>query len=570
MAGDKDLSKVEHIKQGSAGLRGRIGEELADPDTAAFAADTAQVLKFHGIYQQDDRDVRRERSKRGLGRDHICMVRASIPGGALSTEQYLVMDELADKVGNGTLRVTTRQGLQYHFTRKGQLRDLVRTLNTHLVTTLAACGDVVRNVMCCPAPATGREEAAVQQLAAGLSRALKPRTRSYWQLWVDGERAASAEAPEGEGASPEPVDPLYGPTYLPRKFKVGVAFPGDNCIDVYTQDIGIVPHLAGGEVEACTLVVGGGLGMTHNNPSTYPRLADPLCTVAPGELLDVVTAVIGVQRDHGDRTDRKHARMKYLVADWGIDAFRAEVGSRLGWSLADPRPLAWGETGDHLGWREEAAGRWTLGVPVPSGRIEDGPTELRRGLREAVARFAGGVRFTPRQDVLLTGIAETDRSRVETVLARSGIRLADAFAPVERHALACPALPTCGLAIAEAERILPAVVDDVQGTLVRLGLGRDSVHVRVTGCPNGCARPYSTEIGIVGRGADHYTVLLGGDADGTRLNTVFADRVARADIAAVLTPPLARWRGERLPGEAFGDFCDRVGVAALAGGGRST
>ena len=557
-----DRSPLERIKETSRGLAGTLSEELADhsPD---FTADAAQLLKFHGIYQQDDRDVRKERAKQGLGKDWVCMVRASVPGGALSADQYIAIDDLADKVGDGTLRVTTRQGVQYHFTRKGDLAGLVRSLNDHLVTTFAACGDVVRNIMCCPAPG-GAGAAEVQQLATALSAEVKPQTDAYWQLWVDGERAASAAPAEPADAVATPAEPLYGPTYLPRKFKIGFALPGDNCIDVYTQDLGITPHIEDGRVAALTLLVGGGLGMSHNNDETYPRLADPLATVPPGDLTEVVQAIIGIQRDHGDRTDRKHARMKYLVAEWGVAAFKAELERRLGRSLSAPRELDWAATSDHLGWNRADDGTWTVGVRVASGRITDNGTRMRAGLRRVVEDLRCEVRLTPRQDVLLVGVPDERRAGVDEVLREHGIAPVETLGLVDRHALACPALPTCGLALAEAERSAPAVVAALEAELGALGLADEPIHVRMTGCPNGCARPYSTEIGIVGRGKDAYTIVLGGDALGTRLNSCYTDRVGLDDLVAVLRPVFVAYRDERRAGEAFGDFCDRVGVPALA------
>ena len=553
---DTQPSAAEQLKAASNGLLGPIAQELRN-DAEKFSGEAASLLKFHGVYQQDDRDVRRERGRLGLDRDYLCMVRAGIPGGVLSAEQYLAMDRLADKLGNGTLRVTTRQGLQYHFTRKGDLADLIGALNEHLVTTLAACGDVVRNVMCCPAPPANAAQAEVQRQALALSKALKPQTSAYWQLWVDGERAVSSQEPK------RPVDPLYGDTYLPRKFKIAFAFPGDNCVDLYTNDVGIVPTIRGDKVTAYTLVVGGGLGMTHNNAATYPRLATPLGAVAPDRLLDAVKAIVTVHRDHGDRTDRKHARLKYVVEEWGIEAFRHEVEQRLGWTLGEAADLRWDATDDHLGWRRQIDGTWTYGVRIGSGRIEDNGVPLRTALREVVERFATGIRFTPRQDALLTDIAPADRDAVVATLHDHGVALVDEIAPVERHALACPALPTCGLALAEAERALPDLLGGVQFQLATLGLGGEAVHIRMTGCPNGCARPYSTEVGIVGRGKDHYTVYLGGNAEGTRLNVEYVDRVPVAKVAEVLAPVLAAFEHERLPEEVFGDYCDRIGVDAL-------
>ena len=557
MATHTARSAFEQLKADSNGLRGTLPEELA-ADTPKFSNGAAQLLKFHGSYQQDDRDVRKERGKLGLDRDYVCMVRAGIPGGVLSPQQYLAMDKLADSVGNATLRITTRQGLQYHFVRKGDMKSLIGTLNENLVTTLAACGDVVRNVMCCPAPPANAAEAEVQSQAAAVSRALKPQSSAYWQMWVDGERAVSAVQPD-----PEPVDPLYGPTYLPRKFKIGFAFPGDNCVDVFTQDVGLVPTVRGNRVVAYTVIAGGGLGMTHNKPETYPRLGDVLGSVHPDDLLETIKAIVGIHRDHGDRSNRKHARLKYVVEEWGVDAFRTEVERRLGKPLAPAAKLDWSRTDDHLGWRRQVDGRWCLGVRVASGRIEDRGVPLREALRAVVERYGPGVRFTPAQDVLFTDIDRSDRDGVLTLLAQHGVAMVEDLAPVERHALACPALPTCGLALAEAERALPDLLIGLRFELAMLGLGAESVHVRMTGCPNGCARPYSTEVGIVGRGKDHYTIYLGGDAAGTRLNAEYVDHVPAALISAVLSPVLAAFEDERAAGERFGDFCNRIGVDVL-------
>ena len=378
-------SKVELIKAASGQLRGTIADEVGG-EGPAFSADNVTLLKFHGVYQQDDRDVRSERKRAGLDVDHICMVRVSIPGGRLTAGQYLAMDDLADTAGNGTLRVTSRQGIQYHFVRKGDLHPLIAALNDNLMTTLGACGDVVRNVMCCPAPLPDRQAAGVQAHVDALAERFRPRTAAYTEVWLDGERVTGV----GTDVRDEPI---YGVTYLPRKFKIGFAFPGDNCVDVYTHDIGIVPVVDGGAVPGFTVLVGGGLGRSHNKPATFPRLADPLATVAPGELGDVVEAIVSTQRDHGDRHDREHARMKYLVHDWGIGRFRAEVERRVGRRLPDPEPVVLTEAAEHLGWHLQGDGRWFLGVKVENGRIADrgearvraGPAGRRRDVRARVS-----------------------------------------------------------------------------------------------------------------------------------------------------------------------------------------
>ena len=553
-------SKVEAVKEASRGLRGTLAEDLAS-DAAAFAADNQVLLKFHGIYQQDDRDVRSERTRARTDLEYVCMVRAAIPGGVLTPEQYLAMDDLAAEEGNATLRVTTRQGLQFHFVRKGGLRPLLTALDEKLVTTLGACGDVVRNVACCPAPLADREAAEVQYYARALATRLRPRGSAYYELWIDGERALSAPEPPGGGD-----DPLYGATYLPRKFKIAVAWPGDNCVDVYSQDVGVVPEVdEGGTLTGFTVLVGGGLGRSHNDETTYPRLGDALCSVAPDELVDVVEAVVRIFRDHGNRSERDHARLKYLVDAWGLPRFRAELESRLGRRLADPAPLSWREACDHLGWERAADGSWSLGVGVRAGRIADAPggAQVRSGLRAVVERYRPGVRFTPRQDVLLTGIAEDDRAGVDHLLADAGVVPADALHGMERAALACPALPTCGLALTEAERALPEVLAQLRAELDRAGLPDLAPTVSMTGCPNGCARPYTAEVGVVGRGKKSYDLHLGGDPTGTRLNALFAENVPREELGAVLRPVLARYREAAAPGEGLGAFCAREGAASL-------
>ena len=554
-------SAVEGVKERSRQLRGSLAEELGDGGDR-FSADSTVLLKFHGIYQQDDRDARTERRRRGLDVDHICMVRASIPGGVLTGDQYLAMDALCEEVGNASLRVTTRQGLQYHFVRKGDLRPLVSTLNRHLVTTLGACGDVVRNTMFCPAPLPGPARAAVAAQVREVARRFRPRTQAYYELWLDGERAVSAQV-----AGPE--ESVYGATYLPRKFKIGFAFPGDNCVDVFTNDLGVVPVLDGcgdGErLAGFTVLVGGGMGRSHTDPTTFPRLASPLTTVPPEQLLDVIGAVVLTHRDHGNRAQRDHARLKYLVEEWGVERFRTVVEERLGRRLPDPQPVSFAAAHDHLGWHPQGDGRWFLGVKVENGRIADRPdgVRVRAALRAAVERFGAGVRLTPREDLLLTDVASADRAGLDRLLRDHGVLPAEEWVPVKLNSFACPALPTCGLALTESERALPGVLDDLHRELVALGLGDLDAHVRMTGCPNGCARPYTAEIGFVGRGKTSYDVHLGGEPVGVRLNALFAENVPRHELVNVLVPVLALYREHRRGDEGFGDFCHRMGVGEL-------
>ncbi|ARA94318.1 MAG: NADPH-dependent assimilatory sulfite reductase hemoprotein subunit [Bacteroidetes bacterium] len=541
---------LETIKVESRALRGRLAEDLA-ADTDAFDEAGKQLLKFHGVYQQDDRD------RRADGRHYMFMVRSRIPGGTLTAEQYLAHDAIADAYANGTLRITTRQGIQFHGILKGDLKPAIRAINDALVTTLAACGDVVRNVMCCPLHTADPVRREVQAVTARLAEAVLPRTRAYHEIWLNGEKVYSNE-PE-----PEP-DPLYGPAYLPRKFKIGVAPPGDNCVDIYTQDVGLLAVAEEGRLLGFNVLVGGGLGMTHKRPETFPRLADALAFVPTDEVIPVVRAIIEVQRDHGDRTNRRHARMKYLIHDWGLDRFRKAVEQRLGASLAPPRqtpPLA---LDLHLGWQDQGDGRWTFGLSVENGRIKDeGTRRLKSGLRHLVETLRPGVHLTPNHDVLLTDIDEAHRSTVEAILEAYGIPHPDALSHARRLSMACPAMPTCGLAIAESERVMPSVIDALEAELDALGLADEEITVRMTGCPNGCARPYVADIGFVGRSLNRYTLFLGGRADGTRLNEPFEDLVPLEDLVPTIRPLLVYYRDERAPGESFGDFCHRVGMDAL-------
>ncbi|HET9602039.1 MAG TPA: NADPH-dependent assimilatory sulfite reductase hemoprotein subunit [Acidimicrobiales bacterium] len=549
------MPSVEDVKAASRSLRGALSQELTD-ETPAFSADSGHLLKFHGIYQQDDRDVRRERTRSGHEPDHIFMVRASVPGGALSATQWLAIDRLADTVADGTFRLTSRGGIQLHFARKEGLAPLIRSLDEHLVTTLAACGDVVRNIVACPAPLADSRQKVLLDLAQRLAVRFRPRTRAYYEVWIDGEPALSAA--EAEPATD--LEPLYGTTYLPRKFKIGLAWPGDGCTDLFSHDLGLVPITGTDGADGFAVLVGGGLGATHARPDdTFPRLADLLGWVPAEAVEDLAEAVVLAYRDLGDREDRKRARLKYVLEDIGVAAFRREVEARLGARLAPAPALPPWQAHDHLGWHSQDDGRWFLGVPVPSGRVTGA---WRAALAEVVERHRTDLRVTPRQDVLLTGIDDAERTAVEAVFRRHGVALAGDLAPVRRLAMACPALPTCGQALAEAERVAPDVLSVMEGELGRRGLSGLDLHVRMTGCPNGCARPYTAEIGIVGRSKTGYDVHLGGAPGGDRLARPAARGVKLADLPSVLGPWFDRFATEREPGESFGDFVHRTGSLA--------
>jgi sulfite reductase (ferredoxin) len=546
------LSKVEAIKEASMGLYGSLPDELRN-DASHFSEEAVQLIKFHGSYQQDQRDLRRERKKAGLEPAYSFMIRSKLPGGVMGPDQYLVHDDLADRHGDGTLRVTTRQGFQLYGVLKGNLRGTIHELNRALVTTLGACGDVERNVLSCPAPIPGGFRAEALALARRLSDHLLPKTRAYHEIFVEGELVA--------GGPPEAVeDPIYGKTYLPRKFKTAIAFPDDNCTDVYANDLGFLAIPEDGRLSGFNVLVGGGMGSTHGKSETFPRLASVLGFATPEEVIDVATAVVIVQRDHGTRANRKRARLKYLIEDNGLDWFRARVEEQLGRPLAPPRDVEVTEVHDHLGWHEQGDGRWFYGLFIENGRISDeGGRRLRTGLRTIVETLRPDVHLTPQQNLLFANVAEGDKGTVERILAEHGVH-PERLSEARRWSMACPALPTCSLALAESERVLPSLVDQVEVMLSELGLRDERIVIRMTGCPNGCARPYTAELAFVGRNLGKYMVFVGGTPEGTRLNQELADLVPFEKLVETVRPLFVRWRDERLPAEGFGDFWTRIGL----------
>lgn len=551
-------SPAERIKEQSRGLRGTLAEELGGP-ASHLTDDAKQLLKFHGSYQQDDRDARRARKREGLEPAYSFMVRSRVPGGVLSARQYLVHDELAGRFANDTLRVTTRQTIQLHGVVKHDLRGTIRALNDALVTTLATCGDVNRNVACCPAPLPDPVRTVSREIAHRISDRLLPRTRAYHEIWIDGEAVTSDGAEAVHPAAD--ADPIYGERYLPRKFKTAIGLPHDNCTDVLSNDLGLLAIADGARLDGFNVLVGGGLGRTHGKEDTYPRLASALGFATPDQVLEVAAAVILVQRDFGNRSDRRRARLKYLLDDRGLPWFRSEVESRLGRPLPPPAPVAITAIHDHLGWHDQGDGRWFLGVHIANGRIADTQAAaIRTGLRQVVARFQPGVHLTPQQNLLLTDVPEHARADVDRILDDHGVRGVRSLPVVRRWALACPALPTCPLALAEAERALPRVLDELEAVLRRLGLDDTPFTVRMTGCPNGCARPYSADLAFVGRSLGKYGIHVGGNLEGTRLAAAWADLVPLDRLVTTVLPLLEHFRDERLADERFGDFCVRVGI----------
>lgn len=548
---------TETLKAESNGLRGAIPVELHEP-TPSFSEDITKLLKFHGIYQQHDRDIRGRNNRK-----FNFMVRTKLPGGRLTAQQYLVEDALADQFSQGDFRLTTRQGIQLHGVIKGDLQKTVRALNDILLTTLGACGDVERNVMFCPAPFGDPIRVQLQAVAEELARHLAPRTPAYHQIWLEDENGKQTL----QKFDDTPVhEPLYGKTYLPRKFKTAIAFPGDNCVDLLTNDVGLVALFDEGDqtVHGFNVYVGGGMGQTHNDPATYPRLATPLGYTPAKNVVDVVEKVIMVQRDFGDRTDRKHARMKYLVQEWGDAKFRAKVEEYLGYALEDFRPEPEMGIEDHLGWFQQVDGRWFYGIYVENGRVRDnGDRRIRSGLRALVQKFNPAVVITPQQNIILSGFTTEQKAEVEQTLRAFGIPTVEELSNVRRNAMACPALPTCGLALAEAERYLPDVIDQLEKDVADLGLDQEQFAVRMTGCPNGCARPYMGEIGLVGRTLGKYTIFLGGNMEGTRMNVQYRDLVPAAELPSVLRQVLQTYKQTRLPSERLSDWAQRIGVEKI-------
>jgi len=551
------ISKAEAVKQQSRQLRGHLARDLADTATP-FDGEGYSLLKFHGIYQGYDRDSATELKQAGESKHYQFMVRVRIPGGRLKAAQYLALDHIADAHANGSLRVTTRQSIQFHGVVKSGLKAAMGEINAGLMTTLAACGDVVRTVTTSPAPIRDQVHDRLEADARLLSREMLPTSGAYQEIWVDG---APWSEDQGKG---DPPDPLYGERYLPRKFKIGMAVPEDNTIDVLTNDLGIVALWENGELTGYNFFLGGGHGATHNKPETYPRMGTAVCFVEPDGLVEAAKAVVRLHRDWGDRGNRRHARLKYVIAERGEDWARERLSEDMGKKLEPCRRMARFRVPDHLGWHEQGDGRFYLGLPVSSGRIlDDDRAKLRTALKEIVALYGIDPILMPSQDILLSEIDPEDRDAIDKTLRAYGVRFADDMVPAERWALACPALPTCGLALTEAERVSDLLVAEIVERMARWGVERERVSIRITGCPNGCARPYSGDMGIVGRIPGFYSIYVGGDFEGTRLNEVVAERIRLGEVADVLDPLFALYAASRRDGEGFGDFCHRVGVARL-------
>ena len=558
------LTPAEAAKVESRYLRGTIASELAN-DADHFEHDSQLLLKFHGTYQQDDRDVRGgvPTDDGGKRKSYILMVRTRVPGGRLTSEQLLAELDLCDEVGNTTLRITSRQGLQLHGVLKKNLKRAVSRINEIQLSTLAACGDVNRNVMCCPAPNTDAVHEEMRRLNLALVKHFAPRTKGYHEIWLTdtttGVKQLAAGTPE------EDDEPIYGKTYLPRKFKMGIALPEDNCIDVHANDLGFLAKVENGRIVGYNVLVGGSMGLTPSAKKTFAAVAQYLTYVPTDRAIAIAEAIVKVQRDFGNREDRKQARMKYLIHNWGLPKFKEKVEEYYGAPLPDPDPeVTVRGFDDHMGWFEQGDGRWFYGLNIENGRIKDtDEMTLKSALREICRTLQPGIHLTPHQSMLFTNIRTEDKSVLEAVLRKHRVPLTEDISTVRRWSMACVAWPTCGLSITESERLLPTLLDEMEVELARLGLDSDKFTVRMTGCPNGCARPYNCDIGLVGKARGKYTVLVGGRLLGDRLNFIYQDMVPEADVVKSLVPVFAYYKQDRLEGETLGDFCLRKGKEDL-------
>ena len=548
-------SPVEGIKDSSNYLRGTLAEELA-ADADHFTEQAKQLVKFHGTYQQEDRDARKKREKPGVGKAYMMMIRLRLPGGVLTADQYLAMDDIAQKYANGTLRFTTRQSIQLHGVLKKNLKNTIAEINHTLLSTISACGDVNRNVISCPAPLPDAVRKLNNELCNKVADHLTPHAgkKAYHEIWLNGENVTPP-------ADPTEAEPIYGKLYLPRKFKTAFGLPDDNCVDIYSNCLGFQAIAEGGRPVGYNLIVGGGMGMTNSKPETFPHLGREVCFVTPDEVVKASEGVIKLFRDHGNRSDRKRARLKYLMHDWGVERFR-EVFQRdyFQQPLVMPKHAPVTAVDLHLGWHSQGGDQWFYGVSVENGRVKDeGDFRLRSGLLAVVSKLRCSVRVTAQQDVLLCDIATKDRATVEAILADHGVVSADKLSPIQKWSMACPAIPTCPLAISESERYLPTLVDDLEKELAGMGLGDTPLSLRMTGCPNGCARPYNSDIGLVGRSGDKYTLYVGGRIEGDRLSYELQDLLPKDQILPTLKKVLAVYKTDRHSGEGFGDYVTRLG-----------
>ncbi|RKN61269.1 assimilatory sulfite reductase (NADPH) hemoprotein subunit [Paenibacillus ginsengarvi] len=547
-------SEVEHIKKSSNYLRGSLVETLQDVITGSIPEDDNRLMKFHGSYMQDDRDLRNERNKQKLEPAYQFMLRVRAAGGVVTPEQWLVLDELAQKYAGDTIRLTTRQSFQLHGIIKWNLKKTIQEVNEALLSTLAACGDVNRNVMCNPNPYQSEAHAEVYEWARQISEHLNPRTKAYYEIWLDGEKVLDSQESEIE------QEPIYGPVYLPRKFKIGVAIPPSNDVDVFSQDLGFIAILEDGHLKGFNVTVGGGMGMSHGDPLTYPQVAQVIGFCKPEQAVDLAEKTVTIQRDYGDRAVRKHARFKYTIDDRGIDWFIGELHDRLGWKLEEARPYHFDHNGDRYGWVKGPGGKWHLTLFIQNGRIkDDGDYRLMTGLREIAKVHTGDFRLTGNQNLIIGNVSTQKKKKIEEMARQYGLTDGSQHTALRRNSMACVALPTCGLAMAESERYLPTLIDHIEPMIQEAGLQDEDIVIRMTGCPNGCARPMLAELAFIGKAPGKYNMYLGGGFTGNRLNKLYKENIGEEEILSSLGPIISRYAKERTPGEHFGDFTIRAG-----------
>jgi len=547
------FSDVEDIKLRSNYLRGNIAEAMKDPTTASIPEDENRLMKFHGSYLQDDRDLRNERQKQKLEPAYQFMTRIRTVGGIVTPEQWLMLDNIARKYANGTLRLTTRQAIQVHGVLKWDMKPMIQEINRALMTTLAACGDVNRNVMVNPNPNLSDVHAEVYEWAAKVSEHLNPRTRAYYEIWLDEEKIIDSRDQDEE------EEPIYGKLYLPRKFKIGFAIPPSNDVDVFSQDLGFIAIEENGKLAGFNVVAGGGMGMTHGDPKTYPQIGKVIGFIRPEQTVDVAEKIVTIQRDYGDRVNRKHARFKYTIDDRGVSWLIRELEARLGWRLEEPRPFRFEHRGDSYGWVKGRDNKWHFTMFIQNGRIKDTDDyPLLTGLREIAKVHKGEFRLTPNQNLMISGVDGRSKKKIEALIAQYKLTEGRHYSALRRNSMACVALPTCGLAMAESERYLPTLLDKIEDMLDEFGLREEEIVIRMTGCPNGCARPFLAEIAFVGKAPGKYNMYLGGGFAGQRLNKLYRENVGEQEILDALRPILAHYAKDRREGERFGDFVIRA------------
>ncbi|ASS63361.1 MULTISPECIES: assimilatory sulfite reductase (NADPH) hemoprotein subunit [Bacillus] len=546
-------SDVEEIKEKSDYLRGTLKEVMLDRISAGIPDDDNRLMKHHGSYLQDDRDLRNERQKQKLEPAYQFMLRVRMPGGVSTPEQWLVMDELAQKYGNNTLKLTTRETFQMHGILKWNMKKTIQKINAALLDTIAACGDVNRNVMCASNPHQSEIHAEVYECSKKLSDDLLPRTRAYHEIWLDEERVAGTPDTETE--------PMYGPLYLPRKFKIGIAVPPSNDIDVFSQDLGFIAIVEEGRLIGFNVAIGGGMGMTHGDTATYPQLSKVIGFCKPEQLYDVAEKTITIQRDYGNRSVRKNARFKYTVDRLGLENVKAELENRLGWQLDEAKPYHFDHNGDRYGWVKGVKGKWHFTMFIEGGRVTDYENyKLMTGLREIAKVHTGDFRLTSNQNLIIGNVSSQKKKQISALIEQYGLTDGRQHSALRRSSMACVALPTCGLAMAEAERYLPKLIDKIEDIVDENGLRDEEITIRMTGCPNGCARHALGEIGFIGKAPGKYNMYLGAAFDGSRLSKMYRENIGEEEILSELRTILPRYAKEREEGEHFGDFVIRAGI----------